>query len=157
MEVRQYLLGIVAMALICAIVRVFFPEKGTIGTVIKMLLGLAMLFAVISPLTSISLNGYYDWKDDITIDAQTIVAEAENSAKEQIRQRIIEQSQSYILAKAEALDAQVEIKVEVTDEAVAVPCTVTIIGAVSPYAKQAISRMLTDDLGIDREAQIWIS
>lgn len=155
--IREYLVGVTAAALICGIIRALFPEKGAVGAVIKTLLGLAMLLAVVRPWMSISTDGIYGWKNDISFDAQGIVNNAEASAKEQLRQRIMEQTQSYILAKADSLGAQVEVSVEVSDEAMAVPCAVRITGAVSPYAKQAISRMITEELGIDREAQEWIS
>ena len=106
---------------------------------------------------SISMNNLHHWKDDISLDAQGIASDAHQKAKEELRQRIMEKTQSYILAKADTLGAQVEVSVEVSNDEMTVPSKVRIIGAVSPYAKQAISQMLTEDLGIDKEAQIWIS
>ncbi len=157
MWLRQYLLGVTAAALICGMIKALFPEKGTMGTVIKTLLGLAMILAVVSPWTAASVSDLYDWKDDISLEAQSIVQNADQNAKEELRRRIMEQTQSYILAKADTLGAQVEVSVEISDDEVAVPSQVKITGAVSPYAKQVISQILTEDLGIDREAQIWIS
>ena len=157
MWLRQYLLGVTAAALICGIIKSLFPKKGTMGTVMKTLLGLAMVLAVVSPWASISMNNLHHWKDDISLDAQGIASDAHQKAKEELRQRIMEKTQSYILAKADTLGAQVEVSVEVSNDEMTVPSKVRIIGAVSPYAKQAISQMLTEDLGIDKEAQIWIS
>ena len=157
MWLRQYLLGVTAAALICGIIKSLFPKKGTMGTVMKTLLGLAMVLAVVSPWASISMNNLHHWKDDISLDAQGIASDAYQKAKEELRQRIMEKTQSYILAKAYTLGAQVEVSVEVSNDEMTVPSKVRIIGAVSPYAKKAISQMLTEDLGIDKEAQIWIS
>ena len=157
MWLREYFVGITAAALICGIVRVLVPPKGAVGTVMKTLLALAMVFAVVSPWTSLSTSDLYLWKEDISLDAQSVVSGAENSAKEEVRRRIMEQTRSYILAKAATLGAQVEVSVEVTEESMAVPSSVKISGAVSPYAKQVLSQMLTDDLGLDREEQEWIS
>ena len=157
MSVRQYLMGIVAAALICGIIRSLFPEKGTIGAVIKTLLGIVVLLAVVSPWVSVSTDDFYNWDIAFYDDARSVVEQAENSAGEQVRQRIIEQTQAYILAKADSLGAELEVDVEVTEETIGVPCAVTITGAVAPYAKPVISQMLADDLGIDREAQTWIS
>ena len=64
MWLRQYLLGVTAAALICGIIKSLFPKKGTMGTVMKTLLGLAMVLAVVSPWASISMNNLHHWKDD---------------------------------------------------------------------------------------------
>ena len=157
MWIRQYLIGVTAATLICGIIRALFPDKGTIGTVIKTLLGIAMILVAVGPWTSVSVNSLYTWKEDISFDAQNIVRDAEDNVKEETRQRITEQVRSYILVKTDSLGAQVDVQVDVSNGEMPVPCAVKIVGAVSPYAKQVISQMLTSDLGIDKEAQIWIS
>ena len=156
MFIREYLIGVTAAALVCAIVKAFLPDKGAIATVIKTLLGLLMILAVVHPWTSISTEGMFDWTQDFTTDAQAVVSDAQVQAKEAVRARIKEQTEAYILSKAEALGAQVEVSVEISDEALAAPLGVSITGTVSPYARQVISQMIADDLGISREAQEWI-
>ena len=59
------------------------------------------------------------------------------------------------MEKAKALDCDLQVEIFLSADTTPVPEQVPISGSVSPYAKQVISTMLSDDLGIDREAQIW--
>ena len=63
---------------------------------------------------------------------------------------------SYILSKAESLGAKLEVTVELSDELYAKPVAVQLTGAVSPYAKQTLTQMIEEELGLNREAQRWI-
>ena len=85
-----------------------------------------------------------------------LISSAENAAKETVREGIKKEVQAYILAKAESLGAQLEVSVVLSDNQFAEPVGVRIAGAISPYAKQVLIQTITDDLGIDREAQQWI-
>lgn len=155
-QIREYLIGVTAAALICGIVKTFLPDKGGTGTVVKTLLAVAMLLVVVKPLTGMRTEGLFDWTEDISADAQGIVSDAEFVSKEAMRSRIKEQTQAYILAKAQSLGTQLEVSVVLSDDMLAQPVGVRITGAVSPYAKQVLMQAITDDLGIDREAQQWI-
>lgn len=154
--IREYLIGVTAAALLCGVVKTLLPGKGAVPTVTKMLLGLLMILAVVRPWTTISADGLSDWTQDFTADAQSVVSDAQAQVKETLRSRIKKETEAYILSKAHALGVQIEVCVEVSDETVAAPISVSITGAVSPYARQAISQMIADDLGINREAQEWI-
>lgn len=155
-QIREYLIGVTAAALICGIVKALLPEKSGLGIVVKSLLAVAMLLAAVQPLTGMRVDGLFDWTGDISADAQTIISDAEFASKEAMQARIKEQTEAYILAKAESLGAQLEVSVTLSDNQFAEPVGVRIAGAISPYAKQVLIQTITDDLGIDREAQQWI-
>ena len=57
--------------------------------------------------------------------------------------------------KAAALGIRVSVEVILADGDLPVPEQVLIKGAVSPYAKQKLTRMLSEDLGIAEEDQTW--
>lgn len=156
MQVREYLLGITAVALVCGIVKMLLPEKGTFGTVIKLISGVLMLLVAIKPLVGLSGDALFAWTDEISADAQSIVADAEISSKEAIRVRIKEQAEAYILAKAESMGAEIEVSVTLSEESMAVPIGVRIEGSISPYAKQVMTQTIANDLGIEKGAQQWI-
>lgn len=155
-QISEYLIGVTTAALICAIVKTLLPGKGTLPTVVKLISGVLMLLVLIKPLTDTSAYMFWDWTDDISFDGQSIVTDAQAASKEVMRTRIKEQTQAYILSKAKSLGAQVEVSVTLSEEALAVPIEVCIEGNVSPYAKQVMMQMITNDLGIKREAQQWI-
>ena len=156
MTVREYLLGVTAAALFCGIVRILLPGKGTVAAVVRVLLGVTMMLAVLRPWASVRLDGLFEWSNGIQTDAQSIVADAENSALQTLRTRIKQDCEAYILAKAESLGAQIEVSVEVSEDTPPAPIMVTLSGAVSPYAKQTLSSMLSEELGIHREGQQWV-
>lgn len=153
--VREYLIGVTAAALLCSIVKVLIPGKGTVGTVIRMLLGMMMLLAVLHPWTGSTMGGLFGWTDDISFEAQQTVDEAYTDAKEELYARIKGECEAYILAKAESMGASVEVEITLSDDSTGVPVGVSIHGAVSPYAKRIMSEMIADDLGISKEAQKW--
>ena len=154
-DIRRYLIGVVVAGLMCSIISLIVGKKGMIGTIITLLCGLLMALAVVGPWTTIKVDDLLGWAQDISVDADGAVDDGKNMALEAYRQGIITRMESYILEKAKALDCDLQVEVILSVDATPVPEQVRISGSVSPYAKQVISTMLTDDLGIDREAQIW--
>ncbi|MBE6917370.1 MAG: hypothetical protein E7470_05680 [Ruminococcaceae bacterium] len=156
MSVREYLVGVTGAAMLCGLVRVMLPGKGTVASVIKVLTGVLMLLSVARPFVSTSFDNIRDWTEDLSFDAQAIVSDAENAANQEIRERIKENCEAYILSKASEYGVSIEVTVDLTDAVPPTPASVTISGAVSPYAKQAVSRMLVQEFGIVEEEQKWI-
>lgn len=154
-DICHYLIGVVVAGLICSIVTLIVGKKGLVGTVIRLLTGLMMALVVVGPWTNLCIDDVFGWTGDISVDADDIVADGENMALEAYRQGIILRTRSYILEKAKALDCDLQVEVILSDDETPVPEQVRIGGRVSPYAKKVISTMLTNDLGIDQEAQIW--
>lgn len=74
-------------------------------------------------------------------------------ADEEIEKIIIEQTQAYILDKADDFGAGLEVEVFVKD---LIPCSVSISGPISPLAKSQLSRYISENLGIPSEEQNWI-
>ena len=84
-------------------------------------------------------------------DSQVDEAQAEASA--QMAAIITQQTQSYILDKADTLGVCLEVGVELNEEMV--PWRVTMAGEASPYARQRLEGIIQDDLGIPAERQVW--
>ena len=156
MQIREYLIGITAAALVCGVVRVLVSEKGAAAAVIRMLLGVLMLLVVIQPVSGMSAEELFDWSDFVSADANAIVSDAENVSKEEIHARIKQETATYILSKAEALGVELEVAVELSDDLIGKPVSLRIKGAASPYAKQQLIRIIEKELGIGREDQQWI-
>lgn len=156
LNIREYLIGVTAAAIICAVVKAFFAEKGFVGSAVKMLLGLLMTLAIVRPWISVSFDSILDWPGSISTSGQTIVDEAERTALDSLRQCIKEETEAYILEKAKSMGADVDVEVTLSDADLPVPIGAEITGAVSPYTKQVIAQMMTQELGINKEAQKWI-
>ena len=153
--IREYLIGVIAAAVLCGLVTTILDPKGMVGTAVKLMAGLLMLLAVIRPWVSISLDTLLDWTDGITVNGSNFVSDGEMMAQSAYRQSIIQRTEAYILDEAKALDCDVTVEVVLSDDDMPVPKLVKLAGEVSPYARQTLSNFLTERLGIKREDQIW--
>ena len=154
-SIRDYLLGITAAALVCGTVTALAGKKGTIGAIIKAMCGVFMTLTVVNPWTSLRLDPVSGFSDSILREAEELGAEGENMSREALADGIKTAAETYILDKADALGVSLSVEVTVTDTQPPVPGKVLLQGAVSPYAKQELTRIITEDLAIAREDQIW--
>lgn len=153
----QYLLKLTAVALFCAVVVGFVGDKGALGKLVKLITGIFMIVTIAAPLGTLDMNGWTDYIDKLTLQTGSAVQDGENFAKDTLVGIIMEETSSYILDKAKAYDARLEVEVTVDDSAVPAPCAVRIQGSISPYGRQQLQRIIQEDLGIKLEAQEWIS
>lgn len=155
-SIREYLIGIVTAAILCSIVTVLVGKKGTVGTVVKFLSGLLMTLAVLSPWTNISLDNLWGWTEDFSQAGEGLVTDGKNMAEDAYRAGIKQRAESYILEKARSLGTELTVEVSLSPGETPLPIGVTLSGNISPYAKEQLSQMLEQELGIDRKEQVWI-
>ena len=150
------MLSVVAAALICGIVRRLTGEKGTQGAIAKLLTGIFLALAVVSPLAKVELGRLTDIALEYHTEGQSSAAIGEEMTRQAISASIKAQTEAYILDKAAALEVTLSVEVEMSDERIPVPCGVRLTGAVSPNAKSKLSGIITEELGIEKERQQWI-
>ncbi len=153
--IRTYLLQITAAAMLCGIVTGILGKKGMLGTTVKLLSGIFMALAVVSPWLNLRLDSLQSFMGSISFDASSAVAEGEFSATQEMKAIIKQKVEAYILDKADSLGAEINANVSLCGDAMPAPNGVTISGKFSPYAKSVLSAYIADDLGIDLEDQIW--
>ena len=153
--IGEYLIGVIAAALVCSVVTNILDIKGTVGLCVKMLAGILMLLAVIRPRVTLSPEKLLSWSEDIQINGSDLAASGEAMADKAYRQSIIQQTQAYIVDEARTYDCELSVEVILSDDEISVPERVHLTGEISPYAKQALSTIITERLGIKREDQIW--
>ena len=151
---RQYVVSVVAAAIICGIVTGFL-SKGNAGQIIKLICGLFLAFTVIRPIAKIDITDLSNFSLSFSKEAAEAVALGENLSRESIAEIIKEETEAYILDKAAALNAAPEVEVTVSDEEPIIPIAARISGERSPYAKQQLQRVLEEELGISKENQLW--
>lgn len=154
-SVRSYILSIVASSIICACVQTLIGRKGASAKLIRMLCGIYMTIVFISPLQHFDFSIYTDYFAGIMHEVNDTVSEGQNLAQQKRKEIIIQQTQSYILDKASSFGVDVEVDVNVSDDATQAPNAVTIKGAVSPYVKKMLTNYIEDQIGIPKEAQTW--
>ena len=151
---RNYILSIVATAIFCTITNTLFEEKTAIGKTVRLLGGILLSVAIIAPVTKISFDNIGNYFNDISLTAEHYAAQGEDSAKESMLRIIKDNSEAYILDKANGLGLEIAVEVEVGADDM-IPNGVTISGTVSPYAREVMGTYMEDTLGIPKENQKW--
>ena len=154
-DIGAYLVSVTAAALLCGGARAMVPE-GILSAALKTVTGLLMVLAVASPWLELRLPEGTDWIGSFQQDGENAAAAGSESAMDALREGISRQTAAYIQDKATALGAELTVEVILTEESLPVPRRVILRGAVSPYAKTALSDYLRGELGIEMEEQIWI-
>lgn len=149
--VRQYIISVVAAALLCGIVIGLMPP-GRANPIIRMVCGLFLAYTVLRGLTGLDLQTP-DWVEFTATDARQAAAFGESLGQDALAQVIKEQTRTYILDKAATLGLTLEV--EVTLDESQVPRAVSIRGQTSPYERQQLQNAITRELGIAKENQQW--
>ena len=151
---RQYVISVVAAAMLCGIVVRLFPN-GSGKQMGKLICGLFLAYTVLSPISRVDFSKLPDFSLRCMDDAEDAAAMGENLARDSMADIIKEETEAYILDKADSdLNAQVRVEVAVGEDNL--PAAVTISGEASPYARRQIQAMIANDLGISKENQTWI-
>lgn len=151
---REYLLSVTTAAIVCALLRRLLAGKGSAETMGKILAGIFMALTVLSPLTQLRLPPLSELP--FSADAQQAVQAGEESARKALAERISAGAEAYILEKAAAMQATLTVRVELSGDPIPVPQRVYLQGNIAPYAKQKLQSMILQDLGINKENQVWI-
>lgn len=155
-RIRGYILSVICAAIICSVINSMIGSKTTHGTIIRLLSGIFMSVALISPLVNIRLTDYTDNFSAIQANGTQLVSTGQNLAYEQLHSIIKSQTEAYILDKAASMDIVLDVEVKLNQNDPPIPCEVKITGAISPYSKESLSRYITNNLGIAKEDQVWI-
>lgn len=153
--IGQYLLSVSGVAIISAIVLRLLDGKGVDASLVKMLCGIFMTLTVISPFTEVRFSDFANILPDISAEAEAAVADGELSGKNALADCITQRLEAYILDKAARMDVSLTVDVELTQEPIPLPKSVYLSGNISPYAKSKLQSIIEEELGIDKENQLW--
>ena len=149
------MLRIISVSLICGFVTSLTGKSRTAGE-IRLLCGCVLLITLLSDLKPLLRIPAGDMIERSILEAKQQSLYGEQQARENMEAIIKDSCEAYILDKAEELAAPVTVQVELSDEDIPVPCGAVITGHISGEAKAELSRILAEDLGISKEAQLWI-
>ena len=151
---KNYILGIIATAIFCAVTRSLLDEKSAIGQIVRLLGSILLTIAIIVPLKNISFQDISAYFNDITIEANRYAEQGAAYAQHNKCTIIKEQTEAYILDKANRLGLDIAVEVALGEEDM-IPNGITITGPVSPYAKEVMGTFVEETLGIAKENQQW--
>lgn len=152
---RQYLLMITTSGILCSLIAAVGPQKGINSHLIKMICGIFLLLTLTGKIGKVSLSDFTLRLPAITAQAQSASERGEASAREAIGAGIKQAAETYILDKARMYNADLKVEVKILWSDTPVLTEVRLDGSCSPYARQQLSRTISQNLGIPEEAQIW--
>ena len=154
---REYILNIMIAAIFCAVASTLLSQKSAVGQIVKMLCGILLVVTAITPLVNISFRHITDYIEGLTIDANAYVSDGSLVMQEQINAIIKEETEAYILDKANQMGLQIAVEVVLDENNHSIPSYVTVTGTISPYTKEVLSGYIANTLGIAKENQKWTS
>lgn len=152
---REYILSIIASAVICSIATCLLGTKGTAASIGKMLTGIILVIALIRPLANLQFDSWEIWNQEIRTSAEAAAEDGEQIAYTQTADIIKTNVEAYILDKAAELNAAISVEIKLDHASIPQPESVTIGGTVSPYTRQKLSQIIEDELAIAKENQLW--
>ena len=155
-NIRQYLLSVVASAIVSSIAVALVQRNHALSVIIKLLCGIFMAITVISPFSKFSISDFQGFTQDFSIDAQTAVENGEWFSEQQLRENISQQVEAYIQERAQDLGVDLRFDIELSAEMPPVPLVITIYGAASPYEKSILCDYIEKNLAIPEEKQVWM-
>ena len=154
-SIREYIVSVVAAAVLCGAVRSLLPGKGTAAALIRLVSGIFLAFVVVQPAVNIDLGSFPALMEDYSDAGALAASQGEDLAQEASAAIIKSQTEAYILDKAEALGLALDVEVTVSAGELPIPASVRISGAVPPYARAQLEAAIENDLGIPKEDQQW--
>ena len=153
--VAQYILKITSAAMLISIITCIIDRKSPIAPYIKLVSGLFLTIVVFSPILHISVGNITGYLTAINADAESIVSQSQHDQQKQILSIIKSKTETYILEKAQVLGLDVCVEIEFVDTSTMIPSAIRIEGAVSPFAKQQLTEIISNDIGIPEASQKW--
>lgn len=154
---RDYVVRIIATALLCAVIVRFARGSGTVKKMVKLLCGIVLASGVILPMRQWNVYDFGNVVSEFRQDAEHAVAIGEEESFQTWAACIQEGVETYILKKADALNLKLDVEVVLSDDEIPVPVSVMLTGNAAPYAKTVLGDAISQDLNIPKEKQIWIT
>jgi len=155
-SIRQYVLSIISMAIICSIAQQLFVDVHHRG-IMKIITGLMVTLTILCPLLrtdGIRLDNYFG---AISSEGAWAVEEGKNAAEHAIADIIRDRTSAYICDRASAFGASIAVDVELTGASPPIPSRIIVKGDASPYVKKQLAEYIHNEFGISEEDQLWIS
>ncbi len=153
--IKQYLLSVISASIICALAMRISGKNKLQSAVIKLLAGVFLSITVIAPWTYIRLQDVTSYFSSMQTDADRIAAQGNEYASNEIISIITQETEAYILDKASVLGLSIKAEIVLNECEPFAPRAVTIYGSASPYAKLRLEQIIENDLGIQKENQVW--
>ena len=151
----QYFMKVIAASTVCGFIKTIIGKNIQSCGIIELLCGIIILCVVISPLADIELRGIYDNYNMYSEEAKANVNAGVQMMRERSGEIIKEQTEEYILQRAEMLDVDIHVDILLNEDQL--PYQIAVEGNLSPYKKEILIEYISETLNIPEECQVWKS
>ena len=153
--VRSWLLAVTAVSLLCALAGALMP-KGPVERVGRLVCGLVLMGAILSPVASLDVEGSQRWLESCLASVRSQEAELEDRVNGQMKVIIEQEYAAYIVDKAASLGLSCQVQVEAGESgAWPIPWSVTVTGDLDEGARETLTRQIQEDFAIPVERQVY--
>ena len=155
--VRSWLLSVIMVSLLCAVADALMPT-GAVKRVGRLVCGLVLIGAILSPLAALDLEGSQQWLDGYFVSVRSRETELEETVNGQIKVIIEQKLAAYIVDKAAQMGVTCRAKVEcaASEDGLYLPVRTEIYGVMTADVQGRLIRIIESDLGVPAEAQIYV-
>lgn len=153
---KDWLMAVIAVSILCAAVDSLMPE-GAVKRVGKLACSLCVLCVTLSPLAAVRGENLTDWLAELAAEGETIRAELEEQTGRTQKTVIEEHCAAYISDKAEelGLNCRVEVDCVPDPEGLWLPESVRLWGEFDDVAQSRMTELLERQLGVAVEKQTY--
>lgn len=150
--VRSWLLTVIGASLICALAGALMP-RGAVRRVGKLVCGLVLIGAVLSPIAGLDVEGGQRWLDSYLDAVQNREEELEAAVESRMKVIIEQEYAAYIVDKAAELGWSCTARVEcrLSEDGLYLPARAEAAGPLSQDARARLSRIIAEDLGVSED------
>lgn len=155
--VRSWLLAVIMVSLLCAVADALTPP-GAVKRVGRLVCGLVLLGAILSPLAALDLEGSQRWLEGHLASVRASEADLEDTVNIQIKVIIEQKFSAYIVDKAAQLGVTCRARVEcaLSEDDLYLPVRTEVYGSMTADVQGKLIRLVQSDLGVPVEAQIYM-
>ena len=154
-EIGAFVISVVSAVMITGILQQLIQDP-ILKSWLQILSGIYVTVILLMNIRSLKPVGWRDPFQENKNMAQYYMEAGKSHAQNSLRNIITHNIEAYILDKATQLGISVTVSVSVSADDIPKPESVTLSGQISPYEKSMLCKIISEDLGIPREDQIWI-
>ena len=154
--VRSWLLSLIAVSLLCASAGALMP-KGAVRQVGRLVCGLVMLAAILSPVARLDAAEGRRWLAGYFASVEQRRAGLEETVNNQMKHIIEGEYAAYIVDKAAELGLTCTAQVECqrSAEGLYLPVRTEVTGMLTEDIRIQLVRTIAEDLGVPERAQVY--
>ena len=153
-EIQKYIMAVIYASIIVMLISAFVDKKSAMYSVMKMMTGIFLVMTLISPFYDSSIFDFSEIFQYGNLNADSYILQGTTYANQEKESLIKEGIVTYISDRASEMNVDLEIDVALNQD-LSGPEVIYIAGDISPYLKERLQNIISKDLGITEEYQIW--